>query len=151
LAGTLGETTFLAKNREWPGLADWFDQLAVQIPRGAIVYSDAPGFGAPLRFLYGIASYEVHVMNPGERMDPMTMMRRAAEEQTVFWLTQNAIPEAYAAHAQLKAALPLSSVILGTTTHTVPRYLRPRGGIFTLYRIMPLAAPPAHNANGTNP
>jgi hypothetical protein len=147
LAGTLGGTVFLARPREWPGLSDWLDQVAAEIPPGAVVYSDAPGFAAPLRFLYGIPAYEVHALAPGGRMDPMIMMRHAAEQQTVFWLTFAAVPEGYAAYVLPRAELPLRSEILGTTRHTVPCYIRPRGGQFRLYRIVPLVVPPSYEAS----
>ena len=135
LAGTLGGTVFLSTHREWPGLTDWLGHLAAEIPRGAVVYSDAPGFAAPLRFIYGIPAYEVRTLASGQRTDPMPMMMAGAEHQAVFWLTETAIPEAYAADAAPTATLPLRSVILGTTRHSVPRDIRPRGGMFTLYRI----------------
>jgi len=137
LAGTLGGTLFHATHREWPGLADWLDRLAGEIPRGAVVYSDAPGFAAPLRFLYGIQAYEVRALSPGRRADPMPLMVKEAEHEAVFWLTQSAIPEAYVAYTVPTATLPLDSVILGTSKHTVPRYTRPRAATFTLYRITP--------------
>lgn len=137
LAGTLGGTAYLAAHREWPGLADWLDEVAAGIPRGATVYSDAPGFAAPLRFLYGIPACETGPLAPGQSRDPMGLMRMKAERQAVLWLTQSPVPDAYAAFAAPVARLPLESVILGSTRHTVPRYVRPRGGAFALYRIAP--------------
>ena len=137
LAGTFGGTLYLATQREWPGLVNWYDQLADRIPREALVYSDQPGFAAPLRFMYGIPAYEVRAMAPGQRTDPLPMMMNAAQQHAVFWLTQSAIPEAYTAYAEPTVTQPLRSVILGTTPHTLPRYIRARGGDFTLYRIVP--------------
>lgn len=66
LMGTFRGTLFMAGHREWPGLVNWYDQMAARIPYGALVYSDQPGFAAPLRFMYGIQAYEVHAMSPGE-------------------------------------------------------------------------------------
>lgn len=137
LAGTFGGTAYLSSHREWPGLADWLDALAAGIPRGAAVYSDAPGFAAPLRFLHGIPACETGSLSPGQRSDPMGLMRKQVERQPVFWLTQTPVPDAYAAFAAPLARFPLESVILGSTRHTVPRHTRPRGGTFTLYRIAP--------------
>lgn len=137
LWGVLGETVFLARHREWPGLTDWLDQLATSIPEGAIVYSDAPGFAAPLRFLYGIPAYEVHALHPGERRDPMAMMiHRATGQHDVFWLTQATIPAAYEDSLIPAATLGLASVIQGSRPHKVPQHVRPRAGIFVLYRIL---------------
>ncbi len=137
LAGTLSGTAYLAAHREWPGLADWLDRLAAGIPRGAVVYSDAPGFAAPLRFLYGIPACEAGPLAPGQPRDPMGLMREQAEQTAAFWLTQSPVPQQYAEYFSPVARVPLESVILGSTRHTVPRYLRPRGGTFTLYRISP--------------
>lgn len=142
LMGTFGGTLFMARHREWPGLVSWCDQLAAHIPRGALVYSDQPGFAAPLRFMYGIQACEVRAMDPGQRTDPMAMMMTEAEHHAVYWLTQAAIPGAYEANAAPTATIPLHSIILGTTRHTVPRYVRARGADFTLYRITPQAHPP---------
>ncbi len=137
LAGTIGGTAYLAAHREWPGLADWLDDLAAGIPRGAAVYSDAPGFAAPLRFLYGIPASETGPLAPGQPGDPMNWMRTPGEPADVYWLTQSPVPEEYAALAVPVARFPLESVILGSTRHTVPRYVRARSGTFTLYRISP--------------
>lgn len=143
LMGTLGGTLFIARHREWPGLVSWYDQVAAKIPRGALVYSDQPGFAAPLRFIYGIQAYQMYTTSSDNRTAlSMAMMMKKAEHNAVFWLTQSDVPEAYTLYATPAVSLPLGSVILGTTGYTVPRYLRARGGIFTLYSIKPSIAPP---------
>jgi len=144
LVGTVRGTLFMARHREWPGLVNWYDQLAARIPQDALVYSDQPGFAAPLRFMYNIQACEVQALAPGHQTAPMPMMIRQAAHKKVFWLTQSNIPEVYAAHAASEVTLPLHSMILGTTRHTVPRYLRQRGGLFTLYRITPFPSQTGH-------
>jgi hypothetical protein len=141
VVGTFGGTVFVAAHREWPGLVNWYDQLAARIPRGAAVYSDQPGFAAPLRFLHGFSAFETRALSPYQPADPMPRMIRHAEQEPVFWLTSSDIPEVYAARVAPVATLPLRSVILGTTRHSVPRYVRERGGTFTLYRIEALGDP----------
>ncbi len=138
LMDTFGGTLFIAGHREWPGLVNWQNQLADRIPRGALVYSDQPGFAAPLRFIYGIQAYDARAISSHHRTAPMTMMMKKAEQHAVFWLTASNVPEAYAAYATPMTTIPLRSVILGTTRHTVPRYVRERSATFTLYRITPM-------------
>lgn len=136
---TFRGTAFLARHREWPGLTGWYDQLAARIPPGARVYSDQPGFAAPLRFIYGIRAYELRAVPPDRQTDQMVMMMKQAKQDTVLWLTQTKVPEAQTAQVIPAGDLPLESSILGTTKHEVPRYVRGRGGAFKLYRILPSA------------
>lgn len=142
LMGTFRGTLFMARQREWPGLVDWYDKMSATIPSGALVYSDQPGFAAPLRFMYGIQAYELRALSHGQRIDPiMIMMMKHAEQNSVFWLTESDVPEAYIAYATPKATISLLSVVLGTRTHSVPSHVRGRSAKFTLYSIKPRTGP----------
>jgi len=136
-------TAFMATHHEWPGLVRWYDQLASKIPPGATVYSDQPGFAAPLRFLYGFRAYELRELPPDRRTDPLEIMQKDAKRDTVMWLTETEAPDAMKARLIKVTELPMNSSILGSTKYTVPRHTRPRGGAFRLYQILPAPEPPA--------
>lgn len=148
LAVPLKGAAFMAGNREWPGLISWYNQLAAAIPPRARVYSDQPGFAAPLRFLYGLRAYEIRALPPDPQSALMIMMLNQSGEGPVLWLTQNAIPEAQRGQVVQVLDLPLRSSILGSTAHDVPHFVRQRGGRFRLYGVLPVAGPAAAETAG---
>jgi hypothetical protein len=78
----------MAREREWPGLIAWYEQAERAIPAGAYVYSDQPGFAAPLRYLSGRRAYELAARSP-ERIERLiALMRRKAAEGAGLYLSQ---------------------------------------------------------------
>lgn len=136
LVPTLGGTLFMAHHRDWPGLVAWYERLVAQLPAGARVFSDQPGFAAPLRFIHGVRAVEL-LTTPATQNQAMDFLVRQARAGETLWLTQFPIPAAYTNRFLHCGGLPLDSSILGSERHQVPRYIRGRDGPFKLYRVRP--------------
>jgi hypothetical protein len=72
--------------RDWPGLVAWLDRVAAALPRGAQVFVDQPGFGAPLRFLHGFDAYELHARGADRRVLLAEVLRRRLAQGGEVWL-----------------------------------------------------------------
>ncbi|HMP72237.1 MAG TPA: hypothetical protein PKE55_03145 [Kiritimatiellia bacterium] len=134
----LPSTHFLAKHRDWPGLTQWFQELNHHLPPSAILYTDQAGFAAPLRFLWGHQTYELHFVNPQRRAELHHALDRAIlRHPEIYVLTQfpPTDPDAHTARWTPILHHPLSTHILEQTPASIPTTLRGRGGNFHLYRL----------------
>lgn len=133
-----GSTRALAREREWPGLIAWYETFEKAIPASAALYSDQPGFAAPVRFISGRRAYEMHSRNP-ERIGRLValMRRKAAAGGEVFYLSQQPFEDPQATGLLPVGAYPLRSSILAAPRSGVPRETRYRGADFVLYRVQP--------------
>ncbi len=135
LALNLPASWAMAKHRDWPGLIDWYDGVVAQLPAGARVYTDQPGFAAPLRYLYGYSAFQVWARHREGGEDLFGVMRQHAVSRPVYFLTMREdIPHPDLAEA---AHLPLDSVMQDHPRREVPRTVKERSGDFVLYRVLP--------------
>jgi 4-amino-4-deoxy-L-arabinose transferase-like glycosyltransferase len=146
VCAVLPSTAAMARNREWPGLGAWLDALVARVPADARVVSDQPGFAAPLRFIYGLEAYEVSDIRRVRKSSPEAggsdagavlarALEKAGGDGPLFLLTTSEPPPEVAARSRLEATLPLESQIQASARHSVPAGVRPRGGLFRLYRV----------------
>jgi hypothetical protein len=137
----VGPAVRIARAQEWPGLGAWFEQeLLPRIPGDAVVYSDQPGFAAPLRFLWRVPAFEMRTgRRNGAGPEHHALLRRRAAGGENVWLLSQCPPPDDAGWTSV-AAVPLESRILQTPRRGLPDGFRPRGGAFVLYRMDP--APP---------
>jgi hypothetical protein len=131
-------THAMAGMRNWPGLADWYRSVDQALPDSAVVFSDQPGFAAPLRFLYGHASYEVNLGAGDAPAALYAWIRSAAsakETDAVVFLSGQGPPEIPGMTATVHSRHPLQSSILQNRTTAVPGQCKGRSGDFVLYRL----------------
>jgi hypothetical protein len=125
----------IATTRDWPGLCAWFDDLAQSLPTGARVYCDQPGFAAPLRFMYGIRSFESY----GDKSlsEYLLTFRQALNIETgnTYILTTRQQPELPGLTLQKTKHLTLRSHIQLQPKFSIPTGVKERGGEFTLYQV----------------
>jgi len=139
----------LARNREWPGLIAWFENAQRQIPPGARMYTDQPGFAAPLRFLWQRRTYELQHPGPKNRNDFYALLGRAARRHgVVYYLTQRPLPDAAGSSVRYTpaASLSLSSGTIQQRRVHLPDGVTPRGGPFALYQVEPVLVTPTESA-----
>jgi hypothetical protein len=122
--------------REWPGLVAWFDRVAAAVPPGAQVFADQPGFGAPLRFLHGVAAFELHARGPDRRAQLGEVLRHRLARGEDVWLLgmSGPLPDPHL-HCEPRGDFPLTSGQQNTGKWTIPGGVKPRGGPFVLYRV----------------
>jgi hypothetical protein len=131
-------TKIVAVHRDWPGLIEWFDQVDASIPDDAVVFCDQPGFAAPLRYLYGRKSYEMHLREPELRIRLMSVMRHRLDTgQTVYLLSMAGPMEQEFVTMVPEEIRPLVSGILNHQPRGIPGRMKDRGGDFILYRVEP--------------
>lgn len=129
---------FLAQNRDWPGLITWYDHLDRLLPADAKVYTDQPGFGAPMRFMWGHNAYELHKPTSKRRAEFAALLdRQATENGSVYLLTTrppgaSRIPNST---LELVADIPLETHMIRHEKTSLPRALSSRGGAFGLYKL----------------
>ncbi len=133
-----GATRTMAREREWPGLIGWSEELASAVPAAAELYSDQAGFAAAMRFVYGHRAYELSAPNPERRLRLLTLMRRrAAAGAAVLFLTQQKFGDPQAVGLVPVGAYPLASSKLRDSRRGVPTSTHPRGADFILYQVQP--------------
>jgi hypothetical protein len=136
VAGTTPKTVAMGTARDWPGLASWFQDLTRRMPEDTVVFSDQPGFAAPLRFMYGIRAFEVgggkscaqflsrhaQVLRPLRGpIGILTMREQSLHREGVI------LREMF--HTKLESS------ILEQPRQDVPSRARPRGGSFVFYTV----------------
>jgi hypothetical protein len=126
----------MARHRDWPGLTAWFDRVVPGLPVGATVVCDQPGFGAPLRFLYGIRTLELRYRGADARTRLLADLARRAEHEPIYLLTENT-DELETAPLEAQAAFTLRSEIFHGYRRGVPQDMKMRGAEFVLYRHWP--------------
>ena len=130
-------TRAMAREREWPGLIGWCENLANAVPQDAELYTDQLGLAATVRFVYGRRAYQLSA-NPSRRVRSLALMRRrAAAGATVLFLTQQKFDDPQAAGLAAVGSFPLASSRLQERRRGVPVSLQPRGAPFVLYRVSP--------------
>ncbi len=136
LIPNLGATAATVQAREWPGLVRWYEGVAGAVPAGATVFTDLPGFGSPLRFLYSIRAYEYNSQNDFRKPDFFRVVRqRVVRGEAVFLMTRAGAPAAPGLTFQEAARFPLRTSAVGRPRHGVPRLPDPRVGVIGLYRV----------------
>jgi len=130
-------TRAMAREREWPGLIGWSENLANAVPMDAELYSDQPGFAAAVRFVHGRKAYELSENRKHRKRLLPLMRRRAAAGATVLFLTQQKIADPRAAGLDPVGQFPLISYKLRDTRRGVPTSIKSRGANFVLYRFSP--------------
>ncbi|MFH0907142.1 MAG: glycosyltransferase family 39 protein [bacterium] len=122
--------------RDWSGLIAWYEQVHPAIPDDAIVYSDQPGFAAPLRYLYGKHAFELQIKTDDRRARLAELMAvRIAAGADVWFLTMDGPIQSPALSFEPIRAIPLHTQILDRRRLSVPTDMKPRGGDFVLYRV----------------
>jgi hypothetical protein len=135
LIPNLGATTAMLKAREWPGLVRWYQDVAGAVPVGATVFTDLPGFGAPLRFLYSIRAYEYNHKNEARKPDFFDVVKqRVVRGEAVFLLTRAGQPATAGLDFREQERFPLNTSAVGRSRHGVPRASMPRVANMVLYR-----------------
>ena len=134
-------TRAMAMLRDWPGLADWTARVAAVIPDDARVFCDQKGFAAPLRFLFGKKTYELHLpesdKSRGEKLEAV-MNAAAARGEKVFFLTMQARTDDRSVAAPSfveRDKFPLTSQKMENSERAVPLATKAAGGDFVLYEI----------------
>ena len=141
LQATALKTTVQA--RDWPGLRAWLDRVAAAVPAGAQVYTDQPGFGAPLRFLHGLKAFELHARTEDRRDRLAAVIRGRLAPGGEAWLLGMSGPLPGAGlRCEPRGDFPLTSGQQNTGRWTVPSGVKPRGGPFVLYRVTREGAAP---------
>jgi len=138
IAGHASATATVVRERDWPGLVAWFNNVAASIPEEALVFTDQDGFAAPLRFMNDKRAYELHFARRGERRRKLyaIMGRRAAEGEEVLYLSTHPPPELEDTRFEPVASFPMSTTILHRSRRMPETTIR-RGGAFVLYRVWP--------------
>ena len=143
LIPNFGATAATYEAREWPGLVRWYDKVARAVPAGATVFTDLPGFGAPLRFLYSIKAYEYNHKNVAQKPDFFGVLKQRLDRgEAVFLLTKPGPPAAAGLDFQEQKRFALASSAVGRSRHGIPRESMPRVATIVLYRAQPGAAAP---------
>ena len=138
LALNFGATRAMAGEREWPGLIAWYERLEKSVPAEALLYSDQPGFAAPLRFISGRRAYELSARSPERVGSLVTLMRRKASEgREVLYLSQQSFDDPRAIGLDPVGSHPLRSSMLATSRRGIPTTSKARGADFVLYRVQP--------------
>jgi hypothetical protein len=135
VASGAGGALAMAREHEWPGLSAWYLSLEKAIPQGAVVYSDQPGFAAPLRFIWGKRSFELVKRSPERIGALLELMRRKAAGADVLYLSQQAFASPAQEGLVPLGSFPLRSSILAGGDKGVPTRTMYRGGDFVLYRV----------------
>jgi len=131
-------TKTVAIHRDWSGLIEWFDQVNATIPADATIFCDQPGFAAPLRYLYGRKSYEMHLREPELRTRLAEVMRHRLDAgESVYLLSMAGPMEQTFVRLAPVENLPLASSILNHQPRGIPDRMKDRGGDFILYRVEP--------------
>lgn len=134
LAFQLPAASFMARHREWPGATDWFRSVADSIPEDAVLYTDQPGFGSPLRFVWNVSAFELRRRNHDLRERLLDLIRRHPPDSPLFFLTTEDLssrPEWEPASRH-----PFRSSIQNHHRYKVPLSTKSRGGDFVLYRFV---------------
>ncbi len=133
---TVRQTAAMARNRDWPGLTAWYHEVNEALPADAFILCDQPGFAAPLRFLYGHRSYELHLeeCDDPEAVESLAQ-HLAAQTTNTFYLSLNGPPDFTTIRASEHSHHPLYSHIQHHPKRSVPKGTKKRGGHFILYRL----------------
>ena len=126
------KTAAMASTRDWPGLADWLDDLARTIPENAVVFCDQPGFAAPLRFIYGIQAHEIHGGIGGEEFALRHRQTLANLDPPALVLTMRGVSPNPDSPLRLLEQFDLSSHIQEQPRRSIPFGTKWRGGTFSL-------------------
>jgi hypothetical protein len=133
------DSWYIARHRGWPGLIDWVEQVRADIPAGATVFCDQPGFAAPLRYLHGVEAFELMAEDADGYARLGVIMRERMERGEVVWFLSMRGPFDHDRVAFVPGpGHPLDSSILHQQNRGIPRVSKPRGGDFVLYRVDPL-------------
>jgi len=126
-------SSFMALNREWPGAIHWFEQVAEVLPGQAVLYTDQPGFGAPLRFIWDIHAFELRRQDAGMRDDLLDHVRKCPPEAPTYFLTTADLTDR--PEWEIASRHPFRSSILAHHRTRAVRATKSRGGDFILYRL----------------
>jgi hypothetical protein len=133
------DSWYIARHRHWPGLIDWVEQVHADIPAGATVFCDQPGFAAPLRYLHGVEAFELMAEDAEGYARLGTIMRERMERGEAVWFLSMRGPfDHEGVTFEPGPGHPLVSTILHQQNRGIPQASRPRGGDFVLYRVEPL-------------
>lgn len=138
LLPVLPATQFLAQQRDWPGLIAWYERLDKLLPDHAVVYTDQPGFGAPLRFIWNHQAYELHRPTEERRIQFAALLDDQANLAGSLYLVSSRPPDARLLPNSTitpVADIPLKTHMIRHTRTRIPRTLVSRGGAFGLYKI----------------
>ncbi len=128
-------TLAMASTRDWPGLANWLQQMANQIPPNSILFCDQPGFAAPLRFLHGIEAHEIHGGLTGEEFVLRHRDVLANRNAQALVLTMHQFSTNSNGVRTPIFQTSLSSHIQEQPRRSIPRGTKNRGGTFWLYSL----------------
>jgi hypothetical protein len=132
---TVPDTCRMAASSDWPGLCRWYDHLAKTIPARAIVYCDQPGFAAPLRFMYGISSFEYY----GDKSIAEFVQQRRQDlcdrNANIYILTTRQQPRLAGIEMRKMEHFTLQSHIQLQPRYSIPDGVKKRGGEFSLYHV----------------
>ncbi len=133
----LPASAVMIRTRDWLGLQAWYRQVDNAIPDEALIYSDQPGFAAPLRYMYNRRSYELQARDDDRYRrlyDLMAEKKLAGHDVLLLTMKEHDLPEPWSLEPLLHA--PLSSAILQHHRTGIPKGTKERGGDFTLYRLV---------------
>lgn len=123
----------MMRHRDWPGMVEWFEKVSNDLPSGAMVYTDQPGFAAPLRFIWHHRAYELHWADEQKRAALREWLESHAGGNPVYLFTGS---EGWVGSRWEPVGLhSMSSSMRSHRPTGLPTTQRSRSGRFTLYRL----------------
>jgi hypothetical protein len=128
----LPQTWFQIKTRDWPGAIQWFERTASVIPDDAVVVTDQPGFGSPLRFIWGKKAFELRRQKPELVRQFLDLHEQEGFAENLFFMTSSDLIASVPGWVAVEK-LPMRSSIQSHHRYKIPTSTKSRGGDFVLY------------------
>ena len=120
-------------HQEWPGAIEWFEGVAETLPDEAVVVTDQPGFGSPLRFIWGKRAFELRRQKNVLLREFLDLHSTTPFSEDLFFLTTSPVLGTEPGWKPI-AELPMRSSIQANHQYKIPTSTKSRGGDFVLYR-----------------